>query len=221
MRALLASGAGRYCDAWHPFSRTSALLAEVLEGAGFAVDVDEDVDAAMERLADVDLLVVNAGDPWRDDRAPLPMQSAGAAALSSALDAGIGVLALHCAVASLRDYPSWALALGAVWVPGASWHPPLDRARIHGAAFVDGDPVADFDVVDERYLRLQRIGDSHVVAWHDGELSPEPTAWIRHFGASRIAVDVLGHDERSYQSSGHRRLISQLARWAASADRDS
>jgi len=79
----------------------------------------------------------------------------------------------------------------------------------------DGVDVEGFDVVDERYCRLQRFGRSHVVAEHDGEFGPEPTAWVREVGRSRIAVDVLGHDERSYESEGHRRLIAHLARWAA------
>src|SRR5699024_9887359 len=64
MRALVASGSGRYADPWHPFPKTSPLLAEILSGSGFEVDVDDDVDASMGRLEGVDLLVVNAADPW-------------------------------------------------------------------------------------------------------------------------------------------------------------
>ncbi len=62
MRAVIASGSGRYADPWHPFPETSPLLAETPRGAGFAVEIDEDVDGAMARLAGVGLLVVNAGD---------------------------------------------------------------------------------------------------------------------------------------------------------------
>lgn len=213
MRALIASGSGRYADPWHPFPITSPLIAGVLREAGFDVRIDDDVDAAMARLAGVDLLVVNAGDPWRDDASRLPAGAPGPAGLATALERGIGVLAFHCALATLRDYPDWAAAVGGMWVPGASWHPPLDDALVRGASLPNGQPVADFRLTDERYTSLQRIGDAHVVATHDGPKGPEPTAWVRTYKNSRVAVDALGHDGRSYASDGHRRLIGQLAGW--------
>lgn len=215
MRALVASGSGRYADPWHPFPKTSPLLAEILRGSGFEVDVDDDVDASMGRLDGVDLLVVNAADPWLESDERLARDSAAPQQFAAALERGMGVLALHCALASLRDYPDWAAALGAMWVPGQSWHPPLATTRITGATLPDGTAVADFDVDDERYLSLQRIGRSHVVANFDGGSGPEPAAWVREYGNSRIAVDALGHDERSYASAGHRALLAQLAHWAA------
>ena len=42
-----------------------------------------------------------------------------------------------------------------------------------------------------------------------------PVATPTTFGRARVAVDVLGHDERSYGSPGHRALLRDLARWAA------
>lgn len=215
MRALIASGTGRYADPWHPFDRTSARIAEVLTGAGFEVTVEPDVDLALQSLAGVDLLVVNAGDPWRDDpTGGLPPRDS-IDGLARALERGIGVLAMHAAVSSLRDHPEWAATIGAIWVPGASMHPPIGETEVTGIRLPDAGTVEGFVVFDERYCRLQRIGRSTVVAEHDGPAMREPTAWVRTIGAARIAVDVLGHDERSYESAGHRRLVAQLARWAA------
>lgn len=218
MRALILSGAGRYADPWHPFAATSALLARVLAIAGFDAEVDDDVDGGLTRLAGIDLLVVNAADPWASygdaPRTP-PAPPSSVAGLAAALDRGIGVLAVHRALASLRDHPEWAPAIGAMWVPEGSWHPPIGATRVRGLTFPDGSPVDGFDVFDERYLRLQLVGRSHVVAEHEGpDGMPEPTAWVRTHGSSRIAVDALGHDERSYESTGHRALIARLALWA-------
>lgn len=223
-RALIASGAGRYGDPWHPFAETSALLAEVLTDTGFAVVVDSDVDGALTRLEGVDLLVVNAGDPWRDGAA-FGAPVAAVAGLTAALGRGMGVLAVHSAVSSLRDHPLWAAAIGAVWLPGVSMHPEIGRARITGGASAGsvgsgcGAPFAveDFEVFDERYCRLQRIGDSTIVATHVGAApgDVEPTAWVREVGAARVAVSVLGHDARAYESPGHRALLRTLALWAA------
>lgn len=214
MRALIASGTGRYADPWHPFPRTSALISEILEQSGFQVEIDDDVDHALQRLRGIHLLVVNAGDPWRGDEKCAPAPVSAGKDLSDALRAGMGVLAVHCAVSSLRDYPDWFSAIGATWLPGLSWHPPASSTIVRGGALPGGEAVADFEVFDERYCRLQRIGRSTIVATHDGEADREPTAWVREHGASRVAVDLLGHDERSYESAGHRELLASLAGWA-------
>jgi type 1 glutamine amidotransferase len=92
--------------------------------------------------------------------------------------------------------------------------PPLGETRATGLALPDGPHPDDFDVEDERYCRLQRIGRSTTVAEFEGPDAAEPAAWVRRSGASRVAVDVLGHDERSYTSPGHRTVIARLALWA-------
>ncbi|WP_405372798.1 MULTISPECIES: ThuA domain-containing protein [unclassified Microbacterium] len=218
MRALIASGTGRYADPWHPFPQTTPLIAEVLDGAGFDVTVSDHVDDAMRSLSDVDLLVVNAGDPWRAEGGEASAPSASIDGFAEALGRGLGVLAFHCAVASLRDYPEWAPAVGGMWVPGLSFHPPFGLVDVTGLAVPGGKVIGDFTVEDERYCRIQRIGRSQTVAQFEGPDATEPAAWVREAGASRVAVDVLGHDERSYASPGHRRLIGQLARWTVGAD---
>ncbi len=212
MHALIASGAGRYADPWHPFPQTTPLLADILRAADFDVSVDDDVDRALVDLNGVDLLVVNAGDPWREDAEPVAAPSN--AGLEAAVAQGLGILAMHCAVASLRDYASWASLIGAVWLPTVSYHPPLGDTTVTGLKMPDGSAIPDFDLTDERYCRLQQIGPRQVVAEHPGDNSPEPAAWIREHSRTRIAVDVLGHDERSYASPGHRDLLQRLVRWA-------
>lgn len=215
MRAMILSGADRYSDPWHPFPRTSKLIAQTLVDAGIETTIREDTDSALASLDGVELLVVNTGDPWRDRPERLPADAPGRAGLRIALGRGIGVLAMHTAIASLRDYPEWATATGAIWIPGASGHPPLGPTIIRGGELPDGARIEDFAVSDERYGGLQFVGHSHVVAHHEGSAGLEPTAWVRDLGPSRIAVDLLGHDERSYESAGHRTLLLELASWAA------
>lgn len=214
MRVVIASGEGRYADPWHPFAATSRRLQNVLGDAGFTVVIDEDLDQAMTRLDGVDLLVVNAGDPWRGPGDPPTAESV--AGFAEALRRGIGVLGVHAAAASMRDYPEWSEALGAIWLPDVSWHPPVGVTRITTTPRVGAD-LADFDVLDERYARLQRVGRSDLVATHEVDGATCPTAWIRVVGQARIAADLLGHDERSYDSPGHCALLTHLARWASGA----
>ncbi|HEX6364913.1 MAG TPA: hypothetical protein VF000_02095, partial [Agromyces sp.] len=63
MRAVILSGSGRYSDRWHRFDETSAALAGIVAGAGYHVDVNDDVLGGLAALDGIDLLVVNAGDP--------------------------------------------------------------------------------------------------------------------------------------------------------------
>ena len=117
MRAIVLSGGGRYADPWHRFAETSVRLSEIVGQAGFLAVIRDDVDAAIADAAaaeDVGLLVVNAGDPWRDGADPAPPSDRGPAALRELLGRGVGVLGMHYSVSSLRDYPEWAAAAGAV-----------------------------------------------------------------------------------------------------------
>jgi len=215
MRAVIATGEGRYADQWHPFAATSLRVKSVLEDAGLTVVVDEDLDGAMTRLDGVDLLVVNAGDPWRGEGDPPAAESI--TGFADGLRRGIGVLGLHSAAATMRDYPEWSEAFGAIWLPGLSGHPPIGVTRIALTASHLGADLDDFDVFDERYSGLQRVGSAEVVATHEVDGTIHPTAWTRVVGQARVAGDLLGHDERSYDSAGHRALLTSLARWASGA----
>lgn len=212
-RALVLSGHGRYADPWHPFPETSAALAEVLSAAGLEVEVSEDVDGSLQRLDGVDLLAVNTGDPWRNGETGRGAPEPAVAGLDAALERGVSILAMHTGITSLRDYPSWAAAVGAVWLPQVSQHPPLAEFTVR----LRPDPVLaeqpDFTVADEQYSFLQRVGSSTVLAEHTHAGERHPLVWVRTHGVARMAVDLLGHDERSYASAGHHRLLRSVINW--------
>lgn len=213
MHALIASGAGPYGDPWHRFGETSSRIAKILADAGLDVVVSHDVDDAMTRLDGVDLLVTNAGDPWRTEAPTSPVPDC----LDAAIARGVGILAFHTSVASLRDYPRWAEATGALWLPTVSGHPPRGPMTITGFTTPDGSAVADFEVDDEAYQRLQFVGDHHLVATHTVNGVTTPAVWTRTLGRTLVAVDTLGHDTATFDSEGHRALIRRLAVWAAHA----
>lgn len=215
---MIATGTGRYADPWHPFPSTSARVADSLRADGWRVSVDEDVDHALAHLHGVNLLVVNAGDPWRDGDVGLERRTDAAAdaGLRSAIDRGIGIIALHAALSTLRDHPAWRAAIGGEWEPGRSWHPPISHTHVR---VVDGGhPVTQgltgLDVYDERYAELVVDDDSRVLAEHDVEGSAHPAVWARE-RPTRLVVSSLGHDERAYDSPELVALLQRAARWAA------
>ena len=209
--AVIATADGRYRDPWHPFDETTQCLREILEERGCEIRILP-VDEALQALEGADLLVVNAGDPWREGAFGAP--EASVRGLEAALGRGIGVLALHAASASLRDYAAWAPAIGRVWLPGGvSMHPEIGETTLewHDHPLAGSEPLTLFD---ERYSFLQPVGESDVVASHDHDGVTHPLVWTRRHGASRVAVDLLGHSARSFEAPGHRALVGRLIDWA-------
>jgi len=222
MRAVILSGSGRYADPWHRLDETSAALAGIIAGAGYRVEVSDDLLGGLAALGDADLLVVNAGNP----SAPLPdgvadpgepgadVIAAASAGFEAALERGIGILAVHSAAATLPEVPAFGHALGARWIEGTSWHPPIGDALVH---VVGTHPIAaglaDFTVVDERYSGLRLDAVIEPIAEHEEDGMRHPLIWARELGHSRLVYDALGHDARSYESTAHREFLVRALDW--------
>ena len=222
MRAVILSGSGRYADPWHRFDETSAALTGIIAGAGYRVEVSDDLLGGLAAIGDADLLVVNAGNP----ATPLPEGAvdpgepgadevaAAVAGLDAALERGIGILAVHSAAATLPEVPAFGRALGARWIDGVSWHPPIGDARVH---IVGTHPIAaglaDFTVFDERYSGLHLDSVIEPIAEHEEDGIRHPLIWARELGHSRIVYDALGHDARSYESTAHREFLVRALDW--------
>lgn len=222
MRAIVLSGSGRYADPWHPFAETSAALAGIIAGAGYHVDVSDDLLGGLADLRDVDLLVVNAGDP----DSPLPEGAvdpgparddeiaAASTGLDAALERGIGILAVHAAAATLPEVPALGHAVGARWIEGVSWHRPIGEAHVHVVgSHAIADELGDFTVHDERYAGLRLDAVIEPIAEHEDAGIRHPLIWAREVGRSRVVYDGLGHDARSYESAGHRQLLARALDW--------
>lgn len=61
--------------------------------------------------------------PWRKGETGRGAPTASLRGLDTTMDRGIGLVSLHSAVSSLRDYPRWLNALGGTRVPDAPWRP--------------------------------------------------------------------------------------------------
>ncbi|WP_022893003.1 ThuA domain-containing protein [Agromyces subbeticus] len=224
MHAVMLTGSGRYSDPWHPYTETSPRLTELAEAAGFAVTAATDIDTALADLPDdVQLLIVNAGDPAGpaaeeagpgEETADVALIARANAALEAAIERGIGILAVHAAAASLRDYPAYERALGARWERERSWHPPIGDAHVHvvgNHAIAEG--LGDFTVFDERYTDFRLDAVIEPIAEHEHDGTRHPLVWAREFGRSRLVYDALGHDARSYDSAGHCELLERSLAW--------
>jgi type 1 glutamine amidotransferase len=212
-RSVVLSGGGAYSDPWHPFAATSERIASILAALGHDVEICELVADRLADLRGYELVAVNAA------AGPDADTSAAQAGLAAALERGIGVLAVHVGACTLLRLPQWEPVTGAAWVSGQSTHPKAGPCRI--ITYPERHPVCaqvgDFGIVDERYVRLRVAPDIVPLAAHEHEGELHPLLWARAYGASRVVTDLLGHDERSYDSLAHRLLLSRAARWLTRA----
>jgi type 1 glutamine amidotransferase len=218
---MIISGAGPYVDPWHPFTETTARLAELLTSGGHRVEVSETVEETLRSGTDAQLLVINIGNP--DPPRPVPIMVELQQALLAHLAAGGGLLGLHVSATSFTTMPRWPEILGGHWVRGTSMHPPLDLARIRlhtGVHPVVGD-AGEIEVLDERYSHLAVADDVVVLGDHRHEGRTHPMIWARDHGPGRVVYDGLGHDGRSFDSPGHRALLRRAVDWLTHEDGDS
>lgn len=201
---LLTGGRG------HPPDASAASLKECFGDLGIGVDATEDVEAGLARLDPGRhvLLAVNAlrftmTDPRYDDVRSdhaFSLSVAGRAAIAAWHDAGRPILSIHAGVICFDDWPGWGDLLGARWDWNRSSHPPLATFEVCA-----GDDT--FEVFDECYQGLDIDPAVDIVATSGDR---HPLAWVREHGGAKVAVDLLGHDARSLDHLGHRRLLTSL-----------
>lgn len=210
---LIISGAGAYADPWHPFAETSACLRDLITSLGQQVEVSEDVEDSLLSLDSRRLVVINIGNP----RLPRPgsIMTEIQESLLAHLERGGGLLGMHVSATSFTTMPRWPEILGGHWVRGTSMHPPADRARIRlhpGSHPVAGDQ-STIEVLDERYSYLDVRDDVTVIGDHAYADVDHPMIWAREHGPGRVVYDGLGHDARSFDSGGHRALLTRAVSW--------
>lgn len=197
---VVVTGVGAHSDPWHGLAATSAevsaLLAERFTVRGTTTD-------AIDVIEDADLVVLNVSGDLAQDPAD---SRAIVDALLAATAQGTPILALHSSSLAFRDDPRWAELLGGRWVPGTSMHPQI------GAAIVQLDDGAAFELYDERYTALERRDGTELVAFHTEDGMTHPLVWVRRGvdGSGAVAYDALGHGVESYLAEGHRRMLTAI-----------
>ncbi|WP_207456984.1 ThuA domain-containing protein [Herbiconiux sp. SYSU D00978] len=217
-RILILSGAGRYSDPWHPYVETSGALGDILrELPDTDVRISEDADAALTNLSGVDLLVVNTGNPAENGEAAGSVDDAQRAAVSAAVrsfrSAGGSLLVTHSGTSSLPEYPEIVELMPARWTP-ESWHPEFGEVDLPVSP---GHPITDglkrIAADDELYSGLVVDPDAEVLLAHELDGTRHPLILATEHDGTRVVVDALGHDARSYLSASHRHLLQQAGEW--------
>jgi uncharacterized protein len=147
------------------------------------------------------------------------------AALTAAVRAGAGLLALH----SANVFPSEGDRLDPAYqaayeLIGSRYvsHGPRPHESRFTVTPLPGHPVtsgvAPFEITHEHY-HVQTTPDADELAWRPAgpgkTAAREPVLLARREGAGRVCYLQLGHDMRAWDDPDVRRLIANAATWAA------
>ncbi|MCO1594363.1 ThuA domain-containing protein [Micromonospora sp. RHAY321] len=208
---VIFSGEGPHADPWHRLAETSATIGDLIGGP---VTIVTSVDRLAAALDGARLLVVNAS---ADRSTPIREDEDFARVLDGFLGRGGSLLATHSATLAFPGLPRWRSTIGAAWEHGRTFHPPIGPSRIRRTRVEHPITIGlgDIEVHDERYTDLALVESADVVPLyvHDEGGATHPLVWARTAGTSRIVYSALGHDVRSYESSGHVELLGRIAAW--------
>lgn len=143
------------------------------------------------------------------------------------LDKGIGVVALHHAIAAFWEWPEFRKIVGARYYLKETVENGVTHARsqyshdedikIH---VEDADHrvtagLSDFEVNDETYKGYTLEPDNHILLTTDHPKSQKEIGWARTYRNARVCFFQMGHGPGIYSDDSYRRLVVQAIRWVA------
>ncbi len=164
------------------------------------------------RLAEYDVLVIlgplTASTP--EDTEAKATTATYVRALTEFVREGKGCVTLHLAAAFFHE--AFTQMIGGRFLT----HPPIQPFTIQ----VD-DPhhpitqgIPAFTVMDELYITDHDPAAIHILLSAAYEGKQRPMAWVKTYGAGRVAYIAPGHDFRTFLHPVFLQLVEQAVRWA-------
>jgi type 1 glutamine amidotransferase len=206
--------------AGHEPEQGAAILAELLRGEGFEVEVSADIAAFGDPAVHDASLVVPIVTRATIDAAPL-------ANLVEAVKGGAGLAGYHGGLAaSFRDAVAFHFMCGSQWVA----HPGnIIPYRVNVTR--PDDPImagiGDFDYLSEQYyLHVDPAIEVLATTTFSGEHAPwvegviMPVVYKKRFGQGRVFYSALGHVARELEHPAGREILRRGLLWAARTDEE-
>lgn len=197
----------------HKWRETAPLLRGILDGdRRLDVRVVEDpAFLASPALARYDVVVLHMMVEKPD---PAAREN-----LSRVIAGGAGLVMIHFACGSFRDWEDFVKLAGRIYDPKK---PPHDaygpfRVDIRAPRHEVTSAMQAFETVDELYTCLSGETPIEVLATARSKVTQqdEPMALALGYGKGRVFQTTLGHDVRAYSAPGVKELIRRGAAWAA------
>lgn len=212
IKVLLITGDDVKAHDWREMAEATK---DVLSAGKFEVDMREGLSAfdSADDLKGFDLIFISyfnakatLSDRARDN-------------LLGFVKGGKGLALSHLSSACFADWDAYRQMVGRYWVFKKSGHGPRSVFKVNVAD--RGHPImkgiADFEVDDELYAKLEGDAPIHVLATADSDWSKrtEPLAFVLECGKGRVFHEAFGHDGKAIKTPGVASLIRQGCEWAA------
>jgi hypothetical protein len=144
----------------------------------------------------------------------------------SLFDKGIGLVAMHHALASYQRWPDYEQIIGGRYPEGdgksgvvsqeVGYEHDVDvPVTIVGKDHPITAGLKDFTIHDEIYWGFRVQPDVTPLLSTTHPKSGKPLAWARKQGKSRVVYLQLGHDHKAYENPNFRELVARCIRWTA------
>lgn len=166
---------------------------------------------SIEGAKDYDALVFY--DMWQE------ITPAQQAAYLELLNHGVGIVSLHHALISFREWDEFNRIVGGVWTTGENTvrHDVRYSVKIADPNHPVTKGIADFEIQDETYKGYTVDPKVHVLLRTEHRDSAPVLGWTHRYGNSPIVCIQHGHDAMAYGNPNYRKLVSQAIRWVAAA----
>jgi type 1 glutamine amidotransferase len=223
VKVLLLSGSNN-----HDWRTTTPAIAGVIEGAGLAVRVEDQVaQMTAASLDGVSVVVSNFNTFGQENPGPVWSPEMRAAFLDF-IRRGGGFVGVHAGGSVFYDWPEFQSLCGGWWGPQTG-HGAKHEAEVTVLAvdhpITRGLPA--FRTHDEFWQCTSRSPGAVALAQvipdpvHGGSGRPEPILLVTTTGQGRGVGLLLGHDAEAMQNPGFQRLLVRSVIWAATGQTDS
>lgn len=184
------------------------LLRPALESQRIEARYGEDAAAAFTpgALAAIDVVLI-----YKDDGQLGPEAER---ALLEFVEAGHGLVAIHCASHAFRNSDAYTRLVGGRFLRHG--HEAF-RATIIDAQHPALAGVSSFATRDETYVHNELAPDIRVLMVRPEGDGYEPYTWVRGQKRGRVYYTALGHDEATWRNPAFHRLLLEAIRWTADA----
>ena len=198
---------------FHPTEASGKILSEILARDGrFELEMTRDLDALAALPGGQYAAVVLYATGFVDDLTP-----AREAGLLNFVKGGGGFVGVHAAADCFRGSRAFVDMLGGEF----AWHPEHHEFKVE---LVKKDHylttrVPDFSVFDEMY-HLQNFDPARVtvLAQTQWQGKQHAMAYVRDYGAGRVAYLANGHTAQAWKHPEFRKLLLRAVAWSAGAD---
>jgi len=165
---------------------------------------DQQSDLNLENLNNYDALMIYG------NRTGLPMQQE--TDLLSYVNNGGGIVAIHSASATFNDSDAFVSLIGGAFkAHGTGTFSVEHQSSTHPVL----EGVPEFESWDETYVHMKHNPDKEVLSVRVEGNHEEPWTWVRDQGNGRVFYTAWGHDERTWENEGFKKLIERASRWAS------